>query len=105
MDPCGDPELKQGVLLQVKYFNLNVKLRYTISIIQFFENPSRLPLTCSISSPVAGVILPLFVPNDRAASLHQVAFYTSSINSVVPLSPRIQSDKLTTTFQFVHKLG
>ena len=105
MDPCGDPELKQGALLQVKYSNLNVKLRYTISIIQFFENPSWLPLTCSILSPVAGVILLLFVPNDRAASLHQVAFYTSLTNFVVSLFSWIQFDKLTTTFQFVHKLG
>jgi len=64
-----------------------------------------LTLLFTILLPVAGVTVLLFIPNDKAVALHQVAFYTSLINFIVSLFLWIQFDKLTTTFQFVHKLG
>ena len=105
--------LNQTPNLQEKHFNRNVNLIHTINIIQLFENSSRLthgvtsvsPALCAILLPVAGVILPLFVPNNKGTLLHQIAFHTPPINSVVPPFLRIQSDKLTTTSQLVHKLG
>ena len=55
--------------------------------------------------PIIGIFLLLFTSNVAVRRLHAIAFNTTMINFVVSTFLWIQFDKLTTTFQFVHKLG
>lgn len=47
----------------------------------------------------------MFISDSNGKMLHQVAFYTTLINFIISIFLWIQFDKLTTTFQYVHKLG
>ncbi len=62
-------------------------------------------LLFTIFLPIIGIILLLFLPSSKITTLHQIAFYISLINFIISLFLWIQFDKLTTTFQFIYKLG
>lgn len=62
-------------------------------------------LLYTILIPIAGIVSLLFISETNGYLLHQVAFNTSLVNFVVSMLLWIQFDKLTTTFQFVNKLG
>ena len=62
-------------------------------------------MPAAILIPIASIIGLLFISDSNGYLLHQVAFYTSLVTFVVSIFLWIQFDKLTTTFQFVHKLG
>ena len=52
-----------------------------------------------------GILCLLFISESKGNLLHKVGLYTSLINFLVSVLLWTQFDKLTTTFQFVHKLG
>jgi proton-translocating NADH-quinone oxidoreductase chain M len=62
-------------------------------------------LLYTILIPIAGIVSLLFISETNGYLLHKVAFNTSIVNFVVSMLLWIQFDKLTTTFQFVNKLG
>lgn len=70
-----------------------------------FSNFYQNILLYTILIPIAGTIALLFISDTKGKLLHKVAFYTSLVTFVVSIFLWIQFDKLTTTFQFVHKLG
>ena len=55
--------------------------------------------------PIIGILILSLIPGSHHRLLHQVAFLTSLVNFVLSIFLWILFDKLTTTFQFVDKLG
>ena len=62
-------------------------------------------LLYTIIIPIAGMVALLPISETKGDLLHKVALKTSLVNFVVSILLWIQFDKLTTTFQFVNKLG
>ena len=62
-------------------------------------------LLYTILLPISGVPFPLSISDSKARLIHLVAFYTSLLNSFVPLSSRIQFDNLGACLQQTHKSG
>lgn len=68
-----------------------------------YENSYILSYTILI--PIIGILILSLIPGSHQRLLHQVAFLTSLANFVLSIFLWILFDKLTTTFQFVDRLG
>nr|BBH42940.1 NADH dehydrogenase subunit 4 [Marophrys sp. SRT127] len=73
---------------------------------KIFENSANI-LIYTISLPILGILLLLLTPNTTTGGYlqHQIAFFTSLLAWIASIFLWIQFDKLTASFQFVHKLG
>lgn len=62
-------------------------------------------LLYTIIIPIAGIISLLFISESKGELIHKIALNTTLLNFVVSIWLWIKFDKLTTTFQYVQKLG